>query len=285
MRCFSLAMVATLSLSTPPAQADRFADGVIALGGLSGGTDEGFAFGDFTLGATYGPWGSELGMFGVVGRLHETYANLTYQAGDIETRLGFPRPAYDLVAASALTAVMPRQALNDIGLSRSRATYGTMFESDFLPYGASVASNFGTGRAYASLHGVPKQDATIAGFGLNQHRGEVTYALAAEAVVENDAITWNTKAQATAEVGDYSYGLGLFNPAANGLPRMAEVFATRRWTQGPTATVILRQREGGQTDLTLGVTAPLSDRFDLQLATQKPNDDRPSYSAAIALTF
>ncbi|MEY1556900.1 hypothetical protein AB3Y40_14820 [Yoonia sp. R2331] len=286
MRHLLKVLCATCFLLPAAAHSERFADGTLALGVLTqNDIQTRYAFGDFSLGATYGAWGAELGFFGVVGRLHETYANLSYRAGDATFRVGFPRPAYDLVAPSALTAMMPRAALDDIGRSRSRATYGTMFEPDFLPYGASVAHNFGTGRAYASSHGFPNQDVTIAGFGFTQHRGEFTYALAAEAVAENDAITWNTKAQATAKVGYYSLGLGLFNPAANGLPRMAEVSASYTWDGGTTLTGVYRAAQDGASDLTLGLRQPITRAIDLQAAVRQNETGETRLSAEIALNF
>ncbi len=282
MRHLLTALCATCFLLPAAAHSERFADGTLALGVLTqNDIQTRYAFGDFSLGATYGAWGAELGFFGVVGRLHETYANLSYRAGDATYRLGFPRPAYDLVAPSALTAVMPRAALDDIGRSRSRATYGTMFQSDFLPFGASFAQN----GLYASLHGVPDQDVTIAGFGFTQHRGEFTYALAAEAVAENDAITWNTKAQAIAKVGYYSLGLGLFNPAANGLPRMAEVSASYTWDSGTALSGVYRAAQDGTRDLTLGLRQPITRAIDLQAAVRQNETGETRLSAEIALNF
>ena len=264
------------------ALADRLADGVTALGVLSDGqTQTVYAFGDFTLGATWGQWGVELGAFGVVGRLHETYANLRYQSHNATYRLGFPRPAFDAVAPSALTAIMPRQALNDIGRSRSYATYGTMVRSDFLPYGASIA----IGDTIYSLHGVPHHDVMIAGIGLSRPVGSITYDIAAEAVVSPDATAINTKARASYAIGRTTLGVSVFDARANAQPRMAEVFGTHRMESGTGLSGVLRVASDGTRDLTLGLNQPLTDLFDLQIAAQHTDLGDRYMRAAIALEF
>ena len=64
-----------------------------------------------------GPGGTghvNLGAFGVVGRRHETYFDLSYQTSYGRWIVGFPRPAYDLVALSRITDITPRLALEDV---------------------------------------------------------------------------------------------------------------------------------------------------------------------------
>ena len=211
---------------------DKFVQGKRAQGELRFGgfrnddLSTGYLFGDLTLSMGRGAWAVNLEGFGVVGRLHESYFDISY-SGDSGTLLfGFPRPAYDLVASSALTHVEPRLTLENIGVSRSRATFGTMTQSKYLPYGATYQIESGALLATASLHSVPDYDTVIAGFGAQRMQGNITYAGAFEAVFEGDDLGWNWKAQVESKQDGSGFTVTIFDGAANDAPVTVELGAS-----------------------------------------------------------
>ncbi|MCG3267665.1 hypothetical protein [Yoonia sp. I 8.24] len=179
-------------------------------------------------------------MFGVVGRLHETYAAATWQRDGHKVELGFPRPAYDRYAISGLTQVMPRQALESISTTRSRATSGVFTESEFLPYGIA----YSIGDTAFSLHGVPDTDIVIAGAGARKTAAGWQLDFGIEAVSEADAIDWNAKAQLIRTMGALDLGLGLYAGDANGASHVAELFAQTPVDSHLSLIGLLRQTQG-----------------------------------------
>ncbi|SFR38529.1 hypothetical protein SAMN04488005_1246 [Yoonia tamlensis] len=239
MRSRFAALSCVFCLATPIA-AQTAADGWLSVGQIaSDDLATGYVFGDFTLSASGGHWGAEIGMFGVVGRLHETYAAVSWQDGQHKLELGFPRPAYDRFAVSGLTRVMPRRALESIATTRSRATAGVFTESEFLPYGLA----YRRADLVVSLHGVPDTDIVVAGLG-----GRKTYAhwqldYALEAVSQNNAIDWNAKAQAAVAAGRWDMGVGIYANDANAAALTAEIFAAVTLADHLSVTALLRQSD------------------------------------------
>jgi hypothetical protein len=225
------------------AQAQGRADGVVLFGGLS--ADElstGYLFGDFMLQLQEGDWGAELGMFGVVGRMHETYASASWQRGQHKIELGFPRPAYDRYAVSGLTQIMPRLALESISTTRSRATSGVFTETEFLPYGAVYS-----GRDISlSLHGVPDTDLAIAGLGGRKIFADWQFDFGVEAVSQSDTIDWNVKAQAIRTMAHWRFGVGIYAADANDASHVAELFAEFPGSGNLSLTALLRQTQGSE---------------------------------------
>ncbi|MDO6590757.1 hypothetical protein DS901_05125 [Loktanella sp. D2R18] len=235
------AAIFSLYCFAAPLAAQGSAEGWVSVGAIT--SDElttGYIFGDFTLRAHEGQWGAELGMFGVVGRLHETYAAATWQRDGHKVELGFPRPAYDRYAISGLTQVMPRQALESISTTRSRATSGVFTESEFLPYGFTYGSN----DIAFSLHGVPDTDIVVAGAGGRKTGANWQLDFGIEAVSEADAIGWNAKAQVIRTMGNLDVGLGLYAGDANGAPHVAELFAQIPMGSHLSLAGLLRQTQG-----------------------------------------
>lgn len=275
-----------LLVAVHTAQAQEAAEGRLSVGVLDqDGTATGYLFGDFTLSAGAGPVQASLGMFGVVGRLHETYADISYDAGQLRATIGFPRPAYDLVAASALTAVMPRLALDSIGISRSRATFGTMFEPEFLPYGGGLSGQTGDLRYAVSVHGVPDYDVTIAGSGLSLQKAGWRYDLGLEAVDQNDAVAWNTKLRLGLSLDRFDLGLGAFHPAANGQPDAVEASVRYDLTDRAQVTAATRYLRQGDATQVIGLRYDLADAFAINAGAAVTGADMLAMSAAVAVRF
>ncbi len=284
MRALLFSLV--LCLAPAFALAERRADGQIALGVLTqDDTATGFLFGDFTLSLAGQYWGAELGAFGVVGRLHETYANATYRRGPHKVSLGFPRPAFDSVAPAALTQIMPRYALDRIGETRSRATHGTMFESDFLPYGVSYDHTAGHSTLSLSLHGVPDQDVVIAGLAAQMQNGATRYAVAAEAVAQNDTTDWNLKGQVSHQFEQVSLGLSAYDAAANGQPQVVALSASHDVGPGSRVTALIRNTQGADTGLGIGLEQAITPRSQLLLGAITGGDRDWAASAALTISF
>ncbi|MDP5084289.1 MAG: hypothetical protein NWQ23_02630 [Yoonia sp.] len=192
------------------------AQGALRLGGFNDESlSTGYLFGDFTLSWARQDWSVNLGAFGVVGRRHETYFDLSYQTSYGRLIVGFPRPAYDLVALSRITDITPRLALEDIGVSRSRATYGTMNQTKYLPYGVVFTQQSDTWVLAGSLHGVPDYDTEIAGLAAAYTQGPTTYAAAVEAVSQDADLLWNWKAQIENAQDWGTISVSAFDGAAN----------------------------------------------------------------------
>lgn len=206
-----------------------------------------------------GHWGAELGMFGVVGRLHETYAAAVWQRERHKVALGFPQPAYDRYAVSGLIQIMPRLALETIGTTRSRATSGVFTESEFLPYGVA----YQTDGLALSLNGVPDTDIVIAGLAGRETSGDWRFDYGVEAVAQNDEIDWNGKAQILRNLGGWDLGAGIYVADANAAAHVAEIFARIPVSDGITATTLLRQTQAA--DLLAG--AKIAYVFDNDMMT------------------
>lgn len=222
--------VGLISALSGPARAEttwRFLtfSGDVRAGALfdrDGDTD--YLLGDFTIVAAGEAVGAELGAFGAVGGLHETYVALTWAISERgKLSVGNPRPAYDLFAVAGLDKAMPRLALEAIGNSRSRATFGTMSQSGFLPFGASYQHDSGALSYALSLHAVADANVAITGAGAAYRYGNFTYSGSIEFVSQNNAIDANAKAQISAEKNDLSGSISYFKPDANGLPDVFEL--------------------------------------------------------------
>lgn len=254
------------AMAAAPAAAETAADGVVSaryLWAEDNGT--GAAFGDFTLRAASGNWHAAVGMYGVVGRLHETYAHVGYDAAGLTVVGGFPRPAYDGFAVSPLDATMPRFALDRVGVTRSRTTYGTMFLSDYLPYGAAISGLVAGVRIAGSVHGVPDYDDAV--IGMAALFGENLWALdiATERFETANGNGWNSKAQLRYDNGGTIFGAGLFAPAANDQPDAAEVFARTALTARLDATGLVRHTQGQDLLAVIGGHYAMSDASNAEL--------------------
>lgn len=279
-----LALHATLGAL--PANAE--ADGTIAAGWLDHPTlSTEYLFGDFTLRAETetGRWQAAIGMFGVVGRLHETYADITYDAGSIRASIGFPRPAYDRVAQSALTSIMPRLALETIGTSRSQATYGTMYFPEYLPYGVVIAAESATTKYAASMHGVPDYDTVIAGAGGAMMRGGWRYELATEVISQADQLHWNAKAAVQFSEDNISAGVGAFYADANGQSDSVELSAAYDLTSQLTIQAMTRQSRDDAAITAVGAKYDLPHGLSFTSGAALTGDTGVALSAAIRFRF
>ena len=245
----------------------------------------GYLFGDFDLIAAEGAWRLSLGMFGVVGRLHETYADVSYDTGKVRTSLGFPRPAYDGVAASALTDIMPRLALESIGISRSRATYGTMYQSDYLPFGAVIAGETGALAYAVSLHGVPDYGTVIAGSGVSFGQGNWRFDLGAEAVDQDDRLDWNTKGQVVLVQDRLTLALGAYHPAANAQPDALELSARYDLTSQLQVTALTRQIRADEATQAIGARYRVTDALAFDLGITETGNPDKAVSVAVRYAF
>lgn len=278
--------VAVLAVVPAVTQAEGRVEGVIAGGGFE--QDPlwtGYVFGDFDLIAAEGAWRLSLGMFGVVGRLHETYADVSYDTGAIRASLGFPRPAYDGVATSALTEIMPRLALESIGISRSRATYGTMYAPDYLPFGAVIAGETGPLAYAVSLHGVPDYGTVIAGSGVSYARGDWRFDLGLEAVDQEDRLDWNAKGQVVFAQDRLSLALGAFRPAANGQPDALEASARYDLTSQLQVTAMTRQFRADDATQAIGARYRVTDALAVDLGVAVTGDPDTAVSVAVRYAF
>jgi|GEM_PF-6587446 len=277
---------ATIVIAFLPHVALADTSGEISLGHLE--TDPfrgGYLFGDFILSVAEGDWGAELGMFGVVGRLHETYASAIWAREGHKVELGFPQPAYDRYAVSGLTQLMPRLALSSISTSRSRATAGVMTESEFLPYGAVYSHRVENTRASVSLHGVPDTDIVIFGAGATFESGAWTVDLAAEAVSEDAQHEWNAKAQVRKEFEDLRIGANIFAADANGAARTAELFAQFDIFEDAELTGLLRKSEGQELMVGAGVEHDFGRGVTAEFAMVRAADTGLAVSAAVSYSF
>lgn len=232
---------ATAAMAQEPFLNGASAAGELRLGRFESETmSTGFLYGDLTLSWGRGDWAVNLGAFGVVGRPHETYFDVSYQSATGTFIVGFPRPTYDLFATSTVTAISPRFAVEDIGVSRSRTTYGTMNQPKYLPYGAVFTSDFDALTMAASVHGVPNYDTTIAGYGAAYTQGIMTYGAAVEAVFEGDDLLWNWKAQMQASQDWGTWAVTVFDGAANGSDAALEVGVTANASAKTTLQTAIR---------------------------------------------
>lgn len=282
LRIIASALPYICALLASVACAEGNATGLISGGWLDReASDSGYLFSDYTAAFGSARWRAALGVFGVVGRLHETYAEVLYDRGDQQISLGFPRPAYDRFAGSALTRIMPRLSLESVGVSGSRATYGTMVQSDYLPYGAVVA-----GSGYAlSLHGVPDYGTTILGAGLSREYGRFRYALAAEAVDQDGAVDWNGKAQLAFDAGQAELAVAGFQGAANGQPDAVELSATGSVTDWITLSGMLRQPDDGAATRAFGLQFDVDDKLAIETGVALIGSEETVLSAALTVRF
>lgn len=198
-------------------------EGLIAGGSQRGGSDGGFLFGDFSLGVDIGRFEIGLGMLGVVGRRHETYATLGYHAPDGAVwSLGLPRPAFDHVAQGAVLHLLPHLAVDTIGETHSRLTFGAMTLSGYLPVGVAYERETDRGTHALSLHYLPSGGEIVAGAGFALKRGRLTWEGAVE-VVSAGSTKVNGKLRLVTQAGRASFSAAYFNAPANGSGGIAEV--------------------------------------------------------------
>lgn len=271
--------------------ATLFAQGSVAQGTAAGqvmlgyldsrSLTTGYVFGDFTLSLKGENLGADLGMFGVVGRLHETYAALTWAHDDSVLEFGFPRPAYDRFAASEFTQLMPRLALENIGVSRSRATVGAMTESDFLPYGAVYRLQDKTSQIAMSLHGVPDYDVTVFGAGGRMARGDWLLDVGVEAVAQYGDLDWNAKAQVRNDRDWGALGLGVFDAKANDGSLTAEMFVLAHVGDALSLSGVARYTGASESQLGIGFSYHIGRRASVNVAV----GDGPYNAFAIEASF
>lgn len=186
-----------------------------------------FIFSEAMLRAERGRLGIDAGVFGYVGRYHETYAAVTWDfSSETRVSLGFPQPAYDKFASSALLISVPSIALNQVGYSRSEATTGAMFRDDYLPYGLLVETSDGPVAAAVSVHHVPGPSADILGAGLSYGTSDWQVSGALELSTESDATEMQGKIGTFRQFGSMAVGAGLYWPVVNGGSTVAEISAS-----------------------------------------------------------
>jgi len=246
---------------------------------------EGFFFGDFALKVEREAWGAEIGMFGVVGRLHETYATATYTTGTDKLSFGFPRPSYDDFANSALTAITPKLSLESIGSIRSRTTYGTMYLPEFLPYGARYSSQIGNLDYATSLHAVPGYPDVVAGGAIRLIQGQWMVDLAAEAIVQGVRTHWNTKAQVVGDFGPITLGVGIFYPKANNQATLVEVFGRFDASDNAQITGLVRADTEDSPMFGLGLSQQLSSPWTLRAGLLGSDTNDLAASANLQVQF
>jgi hypothetical protein len=220
-------------------------------------------------------------MFGVVGRLHETYAAATWQQGQRKVELGFPQPAYDRYAVSGLTQVMPRLALETISTTRSRATAGVFTESEFLPYGVAYIM----GDIAVSLHGVPDTDIVVAGLAGHKAFADWQLDFGFEAVSQSDTTNWNAKVQGIRTMGAWDLGVGLYAGDANAAPYVAEVFAAIPFTSQLSLTALLRQSQGADPLAGAKLTYVFDNGFVSDAAIAGGPEEDPSLALSLGYRF
>jgi hypothetical protein len=268
-------MTFLLGIAAMAANAEGRAEGHVSAGRMwAGDVEVSAVFSDVTFAYDWELVTAELGMFGVVGRLHETYANITVRTDEINFAIGFPRPAYDGFAASELTAMMPRYALETVGQDRSKATFGTMNLSDFLPYGAVAEGRVGWLEFAVSLHEVPDWNVTIAGAGGAIAFGNIDVSMAIEAVKVGGVTAWNSKAQVVARAERGSYGAGVYNSSANAQPDMIEVFGRRTITDAMDVTVVGRMSSVGTPVIAAALHYAFSEEWSLAGGLAGAGQDR-----------
>jgi len=174
--------------------------------------DEGLAFGGNGTWATPTEGlGLSFGAFGNLGRLHETYAAVTWQTAQGDRfSVGDPRPAYDLFARPALLDVFLSAALERSEVGLSRATNGTITEPKYLPLGASYMRD----GAAMSLHYVEDYDSYILGVAGRMELPNMSVDAALE-LVDGDTTKANAKLQLNRDLGPGAASASLFYSGAN----------------------------------------------------------------------
>ena len=185
--------------------------------------DNGFIFYDFesTLGERF--FRFNLGVFGVRGREHETYVSVSaHPMSGGRWDIGMPRPAFDRVAEGAMVHIVPRAMVDVVGETRSNMTHGVFSVGGYLPLGISYEQERGALAWAISYHGNTEASDTAVG-------ASMTYAfdhIQLEAAIEHVSGAlddFNAKAWIGTELGAFDFGLGWYNMAANGTPRMWEL--------------------------------------------------------------
>jgi len=212
---FGLCLGASLT-GTARAESWLLGEGWVMLGATDGldhsSKDEGLTFGGNGTWSTPGDGlGLSFGAFGSLGRLHETYAAVTWTTAQGERfSVGNPRPAYDLFARPALTDVFLSAALERSDMGLSRATDGTITEQKYLPLGASYTRD----GAAMSLHYIDDYDVYILGVAGRMDLSDISVDAALE-LVDGDRTKANAKLQLNRDIGQGAASAGLFYSGAN----------------------------------------------------------------------
>jgi len=248
-----------------------------------------FLFSDANARLSFGDFGLDLGVFGLADALdtpHETYGTVTYDfAGGGRLAIGVPRPAYDSFAASAFETQFPLLGAARVGTTRSLATFGAMY-AHFLPYGVRFQNETGNLRYAASVHSVPNQNTTIAGFGAAWPMGDWVL----EGAVE---VSWGKstevagKLQAHGKVGRLSGGLGLYLPGTVGNPDAVEVFASYAPYDRVTVSGVLQVPLDGATDPSAGLSLRygISSALSASAGVMTDAGANPAFSVFLDWTF
>ncbi|WP_303704703.1 hypothetical protein [Celeribacter baekdonensis] len=243
--CFGLGFGASCA-GTANADSWLLGEGWVMLGATDGldhsSKDEALTFGGNGTWSTHGDGlGLSFGAFGNLGRLHETYAAVTWQTvqGD-RFSVGNPRPAYDLFARPALTDVFLSAALERSEVGLSRATDGTITEPKYLPLGASYTRN----GAAMSLHYVENYDTYILGVSGRMDLSDMSVDAALE-LVDGDTTKANAKLQLNRDLGPGAASASLFYSGAN--------------AAGTELELAYRHPVGGRVTLSEIVSVPLSE--------------------------
>lgn len=292
-----LSVAAAICGATPDARAQGFglsfgAEGRLALGVTDRvpGADA-FLFGDTTVRLSFGavPLGLELGVFGLADALdtpHETYGAVTWDfANGGRLSVGVPRPAYDGFAVSGLEGPFPSLGVAHTGTSRSLATFGAMF-ANFLPYGVRFENQTDRLRYAASIHTVPNQDLTIAGFGAAYPIGDWTLEGAVE-VALGDTTDVAGKVQAHGRSGRVSGGVGLYLPGTVGGPEAVELFGAFEASDRVTLSGVVQVPLDGGTDPSAGasVSYSINDKFAVSAGVLTDAGADAAFNAIIDFRF
>jgi hypothetical protein len=270
-------LVAIISLPVA-AQIQTSGDGQVALGAQA---QSSFAFGNFTLAAGQGRWRGRLGMFGVVGRLHETYADIAYDGGSWQIAGGFPRPAFDGFAAPVLMDLAPRLALEQIATGYSRATYGTMVLPKYLPYGVQITGQISGVDYAASVHIVPDYGDIIAGIGARGGQDALHWDIAAELVQAGNDMIWNAKIGLSTVHKDWAAGLALYHAKANGDPDQIAFWGRFDARQDLQLTTLWRATPAQDLLLGIGLDYQLFDDWHVTGAMMGNAVADPTFSASL----
>lgn len=284
-----LCAMLTSSATTVLGQSNPFSnftfEGEIGFGAVSEtDTLHGFQYGNFSINVGRGPLGFEAGMFGFVGRRHETYGALTWtQNGKFS--FGFPRPAYDLHAQSFFLDTIPRLSLDHVHSSLSRATYGAMYEPEFLPYGVNYQRQNGPLSYAISAHGVPGTDIAVFGGGLSYEINNWVLAAAAEAISEDGEISLSHKATAQVTLDDVTAGVGYFDPSID--TATIEAFATYALADSFSVTALYAASTDAAQPDRVGVSASvaITQALRADVGATKYADAEPDFSLALIWSF
>lgn len=244
-------------------------------------------FADFTFSFGEGAIRTEIGWFGMVGRLHETYGALTYGRNQSKVSVGFPRPVYDGFAQTRLIDKQPREGLDHIWMSGSRATYGAMTIDGYLPYGARYDGQIRGVDVAASVHGVTGSDEIIIGIGAGLSLGDWALASGIEVTELGGDFSTNAKVRAERQFTGYSLGGAYYHPEANDGADHLEGYASFHPTQhlGIEAVAILPLSGADQPTYGASVQYDVGYGLALRASAIHPEATRDTLGLALRWAF